>query len=135
LGESTLSGLAIHHLPDERKRQLYGEIFRLLKPGGLFLSQEHVAPQAAWTEEVFDELFIDSLWSYHQQQGGTKSREAIAQEWYYRPDKEANILTPLAVQCRWLAEIGFVDVDCFIKIFQLVLFGGRRPLPGRLQGS
>ena len=122
-----LSGFAIHHQPDDRKRELYRELFGLLKPGGLFLNQEHVASNATWAKEAFDELFIDSLWNYHQKQGGTKSRAAIADEWYYRPDKEANILAPVDVQCRWLAEIGFVDVDCFFKVFELAVFGGRRP--------
>ncbi len=50
-----LSGLAIHHQPDERKRELYREIFDLLKPGGVFLNQEHVARQSAWAERAFDE--------------------------------------------------------------------------------
>jgi ubiquinone/menaquinone biosynthesis C-methylase UbiE len=122
-----LSGFAIHHQPDQRKRELYQEIFGVLKPGGLFLNQEHVAPKAAWAKEVFDELFIDSLWSCHQKQGGTKPREAVANEWYYRPDKEANILTPVDQQCTWLEEIGFVDVECFFKFFELAVFGGKRP--------
>jgi SAM-dependent methyltransferase len=122
-----VSGFAIHHQPDERKRELYQEVFDLLKPGGLFLNQEHVASKSAWAGQVFDELFVDSLWSHHQKQGGTKTREVIANEYYYRPDKEANILAPLDVQCRWLEEIGFVDVDCFFKLFESALFGGRRP--------
>lgn len=121
-----LSGLAIHHLPDERKKELYREIFDSLKPGGLFLNLEHVAPQSAWAQETFDELFVDSLWSHHHSHGGTKTRDAVAKEWYHRPDKSANILAPVEVQCQWLREIGFADVDCFFKLFQLALFGGRK---------
>jgi len=34
---------AIHHLEHERKRSLYGEVFDLLKHGGVFANFEHVA--------------------------------------------------------------------------------------------
>ena len=122
-----LSGLAIHHLPDERKRALYQEVFGLLKPGGLFLNLEHVAPRSEWAKQAFDDLFVDSLWSHHQKLGGTKTREAVEKEWYHRPDKTENILASVEVQCQWLQEIGFRDVDCFFKIFQLALFGGKKP--------
>jgi tRNA (cmo5U34)-methyltransferase len=122
-----VSGLAIHHLPDERKRELYGEIFDLLKPGGLFLNLEHVAPRSEWAKQAFDDLFVDSLWTHHQEQGGTKTRDMVAKEWYYRPDKTENILAPVEAQNEWLRQIGFVDVDCFFKLFQLALFGGQKP--------
>jgi SAM-dependent methyltransferase len=121
-----LSGLAIHHLPDERKRDLYHEIFSLLKPGGLFLNMEHVALRSEWARQAFDELFVDSLWSHDQRRGGTRTREEVAQQWYHRPDKSENILAPVELQCQWLGEIGFQDVDCFFKLFGLALFGGKR---------
>ena len=44
-----------------------------------------------------------------------------------RADKAANILAPVDDQCRWLREIGFADVDCYFKAFELALFGGRKP--------
>jgi ubiquinone/menaquinone biosynthesis C-methylase UbiE len=125
--ELVLSGLAIHHLPDERKKELYQEIFDLLKPGGLFLNLEHVSSQSALAEGVFDDLFVDSLWSHHQKLGGTKTRDDVAEEWYHRPDKTENILAAVEVQCQWLREVGFQDVDCFFKLFQLALFGGKKP--------
>jgi trans-aconitate methyltransferase len=40
---AVVSGLAIHHLADERKRQLYFELFDLLAPGGIFLNDDMVA--------------------------------------------------------------------------------------------
>jgi len=122
-----LSGLAIHHLPDERKKELYHEIFDLLKPGGLFLNLEHVAPNSEWAKQAFDDLFIDSLWSHHQKRGSTRTRDEIAHEWYHRPDKTENILASVELQCQWLQTIGFRDVDCFFKLFQLALFGGKKP--------
>ena len=121
-----VSGLAIHHQGDDRKREIYQEVFNLLRPGGLFLNLEHVASAAA-AHEAFDGLLVDSLWSYHQRRGGAKTRQEVAREYYFRRDKEANILAPLDVQCRWLKEIGFVDVDCFFKLFEVALFGGKRP--------
>jgi SAM-dependent methyltransferase len=122
-----LSGLAIHHLPDQRKRELYREIFDLLRPGGLFLNLEHVAPRSQWAQQAFDDLFVDSLWSHDQRRGGARTREDVAQQWYHRPDKTENILAPVELQCQWLGEIGFQDVDCFFKLFQLALFGGKKP--------
>jgi SAM-dependent methyltransferase len=122
-----LSGFAIHHLPDERKRELYREIAALLRPGGLFLNLEHVASGSQWADEAFDDLFVDALWSHQQKRGGALTREEVAQQWYHRPDKTENILAPVEVQCQWLREIGLTDVDCFFKLFQLALFGGKKP--------
>ena len=121
-----VSGFAIHHQPDERKRELYSEIYSLLAPGGLFLNLEHVASATTAGEKVFDEFFIDHLSEFHSRDDKDKSRESIAGEYYNRPDKEENLLAPVEEQCRWLRETGFSDVDCFFKIFELAIFGGRK---------
>ena len=41
--DAVVSGYCIHHLPDERKREIYDEIFQRLAPGGVFVHAEHVA--------------------------------------------------------------------------------------------
>jgi tRNA (cmo5U34)-methyltransferase len=131
--DAVVSGFAIHHQPDERKRRLYSEIYDLLSPGGTFLNLEHVASRTPSGQQLFDEFFVDHLYDFHSRSDRGASREAIADTYYRRPDKKENILAPVEEQCRWLREIGFHDVDCFFKIFELALFGGRRRPAGRAQ--
>jgi tRNA (cmo5U34)-methyltransferase len=125
-----VSGFSIHHQTDERKRQIYGEIFEILEPGGIFLNLEHVASRSAWGEALFDEYFTDSIHEHHVRTGGVKSRQEIADAYVHRADKAANILAPVEDQCAWLRELGYERVDCFFKTFELALFGGCRPLTG-----
>ena len=133
--EAVVSGFAIHHLPDRRKREIYAEILPLLRAGGVFLNLEHVSSESPWVEARFEDLFIDSLHAFHSPKvegedgRARRSREDVAREFYDRPDKEANILAPVDVQCTWLRELGYEDVDCYFKVFELALFGGRRAGP------
>lgn len=122
-----VSGYSIHHQPDTRKREIYAEIYDLLTPGGIFINVEHVASASKWVEHQFDELFVDALHRYSQDQNLGKSRDEMAQEFYYRPDKVANILAPVEDQCQWLRAIGFNHVDIYLKIFELAVFGGVKP--------
>jgi SAM-dependent methyltransferase len=121
-----VSGYAIHHQPDARKRELYGEILPLLTPRGLFLNMEHVSSRCHWAEQAFNDMMIDSLWAYHQQQATAHSRDEVAHQYVQRDDWSANILAPLETQLQWLRELGYIDVDCFFKALELTLFGGRR---------
>jgi hypothetical protein len=69
---------------------------------------------------------MDSIIEYNRAMGKGKSREQAVTEFFNRPDKNANILAPVEDQCVWLREAGFADVDCFFKVFELAVFGGRR---------
>jgi tRNA (cmo5U34)-methyltransferase len=57
-----VSGFAIHHLADERKRALYQEIFDLLSEGGVFLNCEHVASATPRIEQMFDDAMTEHLY-------------------------------------------------------------------------
>ena len=121
-----VSGFAIHHQTDERKRSLYSEIYDLLTPDGVFLNLEHVASATQAGQHLFDEFFVDYLLEFHGRSDPNSNRQTIANAYYKRPDKKENILAPVVEQCQWLREIGFIDVDCFFKVFELALFGGRK---------
>ncbi len=121
-----VSGFSIHHQPDSSKRRLYGEIFELLRPGGMFVNQEHVASPTERLAELWDQIRVDSLYELAVQRKLNKTRAAVEKEYFERPDREANLFSSVETQCEWLREIGYVDVDCFFKYFELAVFGGCR---------
>ena len=128
--DSVVSGFSVHHQTDARKRRLYREIFDLLAPGGWFVNLEHVAPAGPVTHALFEQNMIENIWRMHQQQGRSLSRATVRRCFVRRKDRHANILAPVEAQCAWLRRIGFADVDCYLKVHELAVFGGRRPHSG-----
>ena len=125
--DAIVSGYSIHHQPDARKRSVYAEIFSLLKPGGWFINVEHIAASAKLTVDLFNKHVIDGRYAIEKGSGGSKTRQEVSDIFMNRPDQEANILLPVETQCNWLREIGYEEVDCYFRVYELAVFGGRRP--------
>ena len=123
-----ISGYSIHHHEDEKKYSIYKDVFNILKPGGVFLNLEHVASPNPKIEKLFDEAFVDGLYAYHVRSGGKETRQDIAYKFYNREDKVLNKLTMVEKQVDWLRDIGYINTDCFFKLFELALFGGQKPI-------
>jgi SAM-dependent methyltransferase len=123
--DAVVSGFPSQHSADERKRRLFGEIFAMLKPGGIFISVEHVTSATRWTESVWDDCMIDAIFGKQLSDSPGRSRAEIAREYYAGTDGPRH--APLEVQCDWLRECGFENVDCFLKVSELAVFGGQRP--------
>lgn len=126
--DAIVSGYSIHHQPDVRKREIYREIFSLLKPGGWFVNVEHIQPEAQLATDLFHDLIVEGYYAVEQRSGGTRTRAEMANVYMNRPDKDANKLLPVDLQCQWLRETGYEEVDCYFRIYELAVFGGRRPI-------
>jgi tRNA (cmo5U34)-methyltransferase len=99
-----VSALAIHHLPDSRKRALFAEVFALLTEGGVFFDLDCVLSASPELHALSQAAFgLD-------ERGGDPS------------DQPAS----LRDQLMWLRKAGFEDVDCFWKWMELSLVGGRK---------
>jgi SAM-dependent methyltransferase len=83
-----VSGFAIHHLEDDRKRTLFGEIARTLRPGGLFANLEVVASSTA---------------NWHAQFLAAIGRTA---------DDPEDRLAPVEDQLAWMRASGLTEVEC-----------------------
>lgn len=123
-----VSRFAIHHIPDEHKRALYGDILGFLKPGGMFIHIEHVASGSAMYNAAYDQLMVECL---HRAAGGSESFDDVLASYRMRADGPANILAPVEDQLQWLRDLGYEDVDCAFKCFELAVFAGRRPAGDR----
>jgi SAM-dependent methyltransferase len=126
--DAIVSGYSIHHQPDARKREIYAEILSLLKPGGWFVNLEHIAPAARLATDLFNNHLVAGYYAIEQRNGGTRTRAEMANVYLNRPDKDANKLLSVDVQCNWLRELGYEEADCYFRIYELAIFAGRRPI-------
>ncbi len=128
--DAVVSGFSIHHQTDKRKKEIYKEIYDLLKTGGFFINIEHVKSPTSWVESLWNEAFISSYAHYESKKEKGKTRDKIAYDFFNDPswikEREANILAPVEEQCSWLRDIGYENVDCFLKIYELAVFGGQK---------
>lgn len=125
--DAVVSGFAIHHSEDGRKKEIYAEIFDLLRPGGVFVNIEHVASTTPLGEELFEATYAQNITRKRQEQGQNVTFAEVMREISERLDKSANRLTLVETQLEWLRSIGYQHVDCYWKYYELAIIAGYKP--------
>ncbi|MEV5705085.1 class I SAM-dependent methyltransferase [Actinoallomurus sp. NPDC052274] len=115
--DAVVSALAIHHLEDSDKHDLFKRVHHVLKPGGVFVNAEQVA---GTTERV--QKLDHSLWLERARAAGATEADLEAAHRRMEHDRP----TTVGTQLEWLSEIGFQDADCFYKNYFFAVFAGWR---------
>ena len=132
---------AIHHLTREEKRRLYERCYHLLQPGGwLFNTDEmqtmyrdaHLQSMRYWVrhvESVADQMSAEErphydAWRQLFSRWQVRNVDDIDEPKAKGDDLHESFLD----QLHWLSEIGFVQVDLFVKYHLWCTIGGKKPL-------
>lgn len=110
-----LSALSIHHVVDADKKRLFARVFEALTPGGVFVNAEQVLGPTPAIERRYRRM-----WEEMARARGAGDDDIAAAKARMIHDQAAT----LADQMGWLADAGFVEVDCQFKQYAFAVYGG-----------
>lgn len=110
-----VSALAIHHLADAQKQQLFRAILGALVPGGRFVNVEQILGPTALVEQMYEQVWLSSA----RAKGVGEDDLAAAIE-RMRQDRTV----PLFDQLAWLSEAGFANVNCWYQWYRFAVYSG-----------
>ncbi|MBA2941532.1 class I SAM-dependent methyltransferase [Paenibacillus sp. CGMCC 1.16610] len=116
--DCVVSALSIHHLEDQAKQNLYERIFKLLKPGGIFVNADQVLGRSPFLDHLYRADWEAKI------EATDLTREAL-QAAYERTKLDK--MAPLDQQLAWLKASGFADVDCVYKYYNFVVMFAQKP--------
>ena len=118
--DSVVTSLCVHHLPDDRKENLFAEIRDRLVPGGWYLNYDPVRtedPAVAATWERVNDIVNPA--AAHKRHNRTAQEQA-------RYDNHVRHMIPLEQQLGYLRAAGFQGIDVYWKRLDYVIYGGYR---------
>lgn len=111
-----ISALAIHHLEDADKRDLFRRIRAALAPNGLFVNAEQVlAPTKA----------MERLYEKQWQQGARNLGASVADIEAAKQRMLHDRCATVEDQLDWMREAGLSQVDCTFKAWRFAVLTGR----------
>lgn len=113
-----VSGLAIHHLPDPLKQQLFNKIAKTLNPGGWFINADQVLGETAVAEKIYTQY-----WRNHVQEHPDLTEEE-KQSAFERI--KVDIMAPLTSQLEWIEKAGMKNANCYYKFYNFVVFAANK---------
>lgn len=121
LVDAVITSLAVHHVTDARKQELFTQILAHLVPGGWFLNYDPVATSDPVVEEAWHRV------EDRRDPAARHKREHRTPEEQLRYENHIRYMIPLEPQVAFLRAAGFEGVDVYWKELDYAIYGGRRP--------
>jgi tRNA (cmo5U34)-methyltransferase len=123
--DAVISSRALHHFTEnQRRRDIFKEVFNLIRSGGCFINADNVRAATKSLTERYRSARDEYLDRFVRQSSDGKMNLAEARaatpSSYHGPHNNGYLEEELG----WLIEAGFVDVDCFWKFTTMVVYGG-----------
>jgi len=112
---AVISSLAIHHLTDEDKHDLFKRIHESLLPGGVFINAEQILGPTEWQDQMFEDMHLNGARAL-----GSDENEIRAAQERMKADRCAT----LEEQVTWLREVGFKNSGTFFQHFRFAVYAG-----------
>lgn len=113
-----VSGLAIHHLPNPLKKQLFGKIANTLTPGGWFIN----ADQVLGSNDIAEKIYTEN-WKNHVD-NNIHLDEQEKQSAFERI--KVDIMAPLKDQLEWIENAGMDNANCYYQYYNFVVFAANK---------
>jgi tRNA (cmo5U34)-methyltransferase len=118
--DAVVSALAIHHLDDHGKRDLFGRVHDVLAPGGVFVNADQVVASSSSLAGVYE-----AVWTRQCRALGATQAELDGAGERMRHDRCADVNS----QVGWLADAGFDPADCVYKSWRFAVMAGFKEAP------
>ncbi|HKN00465.1 MAG TPA: class I SAM-dependent methyltransferase [Candidatus Binataceae bacterium] len=116
--DAVVSALAIYHLPDSGKRHLFGDIFKYLTPGGVFINADQVAGETAAIDRRARQLWIERA---NELKVGERNLNAAIER------MKQDLPSTVGQQLAWMRESGFTEVSCSYRNLIFAVLSGTKP--------
>lgn len=132
LPHAIISSLAIHHLDGQQKRTLFRDLAEALASGGVLVIADIVRPTDSLGLNVAAQQWDETVRARALALDGDLRAfvefERLGWNFFRDPDGDPiDKPSTLAEQLTWLAEAGFIGVDCQWLLAGHAIFRGRKP--------
>lgn len=104
--EVVVSALSLHHTEWSALCQLFGRLYTILQPGGIFINADQVLGATPTNEAHYE-----AHWQRRIRELGCTEEEVAQAVGRMKADRTA----PLLEQLTWLTAAGFMNVECWYK--------------------